>query len=397
MWITATRRADLDWLRVAAFGLLILYHVGMAFVTWDWHVKTAHPSDTLEPFMVLLNPWRLSLLFFVSGCATSFMATRITGASLAWRRLGRLGLPLLFGMLVIVPPQSWVQVREHGFLVGYGHFYAQYLTAYRGYCDAHGCLILPTWNHLWFVAYLLVYTMLLAAVLATFPRLRTTPHDAATAPGAWFLGAVLTIPAVWLVFTSVVLRHRFPETHALAGDWYAHALYLPVFLLGFAIAKYRPFWQAAVRLRFVALAGAGAAYSFIALLYILYPGDAVPPDGMITAYRYVYGIDQWMWMLALLGFAHCHLHRGGKALNYLTQGVFPFYIVHQTIIVLTEYWLKGVGLPAWAEFAVLVVVTAAGCLLSYEIVRRVALLRPLFGLRSLAREVRVEGKEAVLF
>ncbi len=38
------RRYDLDWLRVCAFGLLILYHVGMVFVPWDFHIKTAHPQ-----------------------------------------------------------------------------------------------------------------------------------------------------------------------------------------------------------------------------------------------------------------------------------------------------------------------------------------------------------------
>ena len=40
------RRHDLDWVRVCAFGLLVLYHVGMYYVTWDWHVKSPHASAT---------------------------------------------------------------------------------------------------------------------------------------------------------------------------------------------------------------------------------------------------------------------------------------------------------------------------------------------------------------
>ena len=55
----------LDWLRIGAFALLVLYHVGMYYVTWPWHVKSADASAALEPFMRLSSPWRLSLLFLI--------------------------------------------------------------------------------------------------------------------------------------------------------------------------------------------------------------------------------------------------------------------------------------------------------------------------------------------
>jgi glucan biosynthesis protein C len=382
----APRRADLDWVRVGAFGLLILYHVGMAFVTWDWHIKTAHPSTTIEPLMILLNPWRLSLLFFISGCATRFMAGRLSAGVLARQRLGRLGIPLLFGMAVIVPPQSWVQVREHGYQGGYLAFYEKYLTFYRGFCDAHSCLTVPTWNHLWFVAYLLAYTLLLCAVLGLARLLPRICMPAATAPSWLVAMLVLAGPPLWLCAARGLLAVRFPETHAFVGDWYAHAIYAPLFLLGFFAAPLARFWQAAQSLRGATLAMALTAYATMATIWLIYPGDAVPPAPLMHAYRILYGIDQWAWILAILGFAHRHLHRGGPVLTYLTQGVFPFYIMHQTIIVMTEYWLKRHGLPAPLEGAILVATTVAGCFASYEIIRRVRLLRPLFGLRGAAAQ-----------
>jgi murein DD-endopeptidase MepM/ murein hydrolase activator NlpD len=64
---SAARRIDLDWIRILAFASLILYHVGMYYVTWGWHVKSPHASHLAEPLMMLVNPWRLSLLFLVSG------------------------------------------------------------------------------------------------------------------------------------------------------------------------------------------------------------------------------------------------------------------------------------------------------------------------------------------
>jgi len=77
----SARRYDLDWLRIFAFGLLILYHVGMYYVSWDWHVKSPFASTTLEPLMMLSSPWRLALLFFVSGCATCACWCRSRSAS----------------------------------------------------------------------------------------------------------------------------------------------------------------------------------------------------------------------------------------------------------------------------------------------------------------------------
>lgn len=74
------RRYDLDWIRICAFGVLVLYHVGMYYVTWDWHVNSPHASHALEPFMLLSSPWRLSLLFLVSGAATAFLWDRCARA-----------------------------------------------------------------------------------------------------------------------------------------------------------------------------------------------------------------------------------------------------------------------------------------------------------------------------
>ena len=65
----AQRRFDLDWVRSGAFLLLIAYHVGMYYVTWDWHVKSPFSASTIEPLMLLTSPWRLALLFLVSALA----------------------------------------------------------------------------------------------------------------------------------------------------------------------------------------------------------------------------------------------------------------------------------------------------------------------------------------
>src|ERR1700677_4595531 len=164
------RRYDLDWVRIGAFMLLILYHVGMYYVTWDWHVKSPHPSATIEPLMMLSSPWRLSLLFLVSGVATGFLLARQGSHGFLRLRSARLLIPLVFGMLVIVPPQSYLQVIEKlGYAGSFAEFYRLYITGFHGFCSGGDCLIMPTWNHLWFVAYLWVYTVVLYIAVRLAP------------------------------------------------------------------------------------------------------------------------------------------------------------------------------------------------------------------------------------
>ena len=80
--MTDARRHDLDWLRIAAFGLLILYHVGMFYVSWPWHAKSAHaPVTSLEMPMRLIGGWRLPLLFVISGVALRFAFDKACGAA----------------------------------------------------------------------------------------------------------------------------------------------------------------------------------------------------------------------------------------------------------------------------------------------------------------------------
>ena len=376
------RRLDLDWVRIGAFALLILYHVGMFYVPWAWHVKSPRIVGWLEPVMALVNPWRLTLLFVVSGAATRFMADKSRPGRLAAMRSCRLLPPLLFGMAVIVPPQTWFQLAQAGapLPATYGAFWLRYISA-SGDWTWHGApLVTPTWNHLWFVVYLLAYTLLLAAALWIVPgawaRVQAAGERLLTGPG------LLVWPVVWLVAVRMVLAPRFPETHAFAGDWTVHADSAPAFLFGFLFAKSDSVLSTFVGWRWRAFGIALAAYALYAAATICWPGDAVPPARLRWALRAIYGVDQWAWIAAVFGFARMHAgSRDGAVRRYLTDAIFPFYIVHQTIIVGVASTLAPLRLPLALEALVLIAASVGGCFASYEIVRRVRPLRPLFGLR----------------
>ena len=234
------RHYGLDWLRFGAFTLLILYHIGMVFVPWDFHIKTSHPIDWIKFPTLAPNPWRLVLLFVISGYATCALHSRLPDArSMMWSRSTLLLVPLLFGIAVIVPPQSWVQLKaSHGytrsFFVFWTHDYFRF--------GAFDTIILPTWNHLWFVAYLWVYTMFLVSAGALFGRTARARLQALF-DKIMTASALLFGPIMWLVLVRIILFPMFGETHALADDWAAHAMYFPAFLIGFAMAGDVGFWH----------------------------------------------------------------------------------------------------------------------------------------------------------
>jgi glucan biosynthesis protein C len=378
---SSNRRIDLDWLRILAFGVLILYHVGMYYVTWGWHVKSPFASHALEPLMMLSAPWRLSLLFFVSGCATAFLHAK-SSEGFVHSRTQRLLIPLALGVWAIVPPQSWAEVTEAvGYRDGYLHFLQLYAGGYGGFCR-EDCLRLPTWNHLWFVAYLWCYTMVAALAWWAIPQRHIDRAAAAVARCLRGPGLIVW-PVAVLGAIRMALVARFPDTHALVDDWFEHVNYFSIFALGVLLARETGVWEEIRRQRWMALVLALLGYGVV-MAYFSHFADVAPPQWMRQGQRLFYALDQWCAIVAALGFARQWNPADSRVRRYLTEAIFPFYIVHQTAIVLLAHFMKPLGLRPLVEGPLLIAATVAICLASFELVRRVGWLRPLFGLAPAA-------------
>lgn len=369
------RHHGMDWLRIGAFGLLILYHVGMVFVPWDWHVKAAHPDPDAAILMLATNSWRLPLLFVVSGYASAALLARQPAAGFARSRSLRLLVPLVFAVIVIIPPQPWVELMfKHGYTEGFLHFW---LRDYFRFGTLEG-IILPTWQHLWFVVYLWVYTMVLALLMLLPPGFRAR---AARLFEALLAGPlILAVPILLLALKSFVLFPGAEETHALVDDWAAHAVYFPAFLFGVLLRGSDRLWAAIHRWWRLAAVLAVLAYAVVAC--------TDPADPLFAAARTVQG---WAAIVALIGIADRWLSRDAPIRSTLTEAVFPLYISHQTIIVLVGWWLLPLALPNLATFAILIAVTAAGSWLFYIAGRAIPWLRPLIGLGA-KEKGRPEGR-----
>jgi hypothetical protein len=368
----------MDWLRIAAFGLLILYHIGMFFVPWGWHVKTAQPIEWFALPMLATNAWRLGLLFVVSGYASAALFARSSGLGAFVRnRSARLLAPLAFGMAVIVPPQPWVELTfKHGYDAPFTWFW---LHEYFAFAPLEG-IMLPTWNHLWFIAYLWVYTLILAGVLMLPEAVRS--RGAALLDrmlGGWL---VLAVPIALLLARLWAGWPGAKETHDLVGDAYAHTFYLPLFLFGYLLRGARRVW-AGIRRVWRASAGlALAGYAVVALVELRWPGNTPGPGWVYPWFEAAHAIFAWSAIVALIGLADRYWNRDHPRRAMLTEAVFPFYIVHQTVIVLVGWYILRFALPAGVEFVVLFAATVVGCWAFYLAGREIAPLRPLIGLRS---------------
>jgi glucan biosynthesis protein C len=373
------RHYGMDWLRIAAFALLILYHIAMAFSPWDWVIKTGYAFQWLIPPMALLTPWRLPLLFAVSGYASRKLYDRAPEGFARSRAL-RLLVPLAFGMATFVPLEMWVRVMENGYPHGYLHFWA--LDYWRA-GDFWGREF-PSWEHLWFVAYLAAYTLLLAGALA----LGRQPVLRAIDAGAGWLGEghrLFWTPVALLAAARLALLFVAPERQGLLRDWGGHSQYVPIFLFGFALAGAPQLWPAIARNWKAGAALALLAGAVVVAVELAFPGTRVPSHEIMALDRAARTAMAWGMILALFHVAEAWWNRDHPWRKPLAEAVFPFYIVHHPAIVLIAWYSLPLHLSAPADFALLLGGTSAVCAATYLIGRRVGWLRPLIGLNPLAK------------
>lgn len=369
------RRYDLDWLRIIVFGLLIFYHVGMFFVPWDWHLKNNHLYSWLEYPMLFINQWRLPILFVISGMGTYYALSKRTGLQFAQERIKRLLLPLIFGILVIVPPQVYLERLSKSEFSG---TYFQFLSSmFSSGLYPKGNL---SWHHLWFLPYLLSFSLLLTPI---FIYLKRNPENIFIITVRKVLSSPLGF--LWfaapLLLTELFLKPYYPQTFFFIDDWFTIGFNILLFLYGFIfISAGNIFWRNVSRHRGSFLAS--GILSFVLLLLIKLK---FPELNVIEAIVSV--LNTGSWILALFGYAAKHLNKSNDVLSYANKAVYPFYILHQTIIIALAFFVKDLEWGLIPKFSLMLAVTFAITLIIYDrVILKVSILQPLFGIKAVRRK-----------
>lgn len=360
---TAGNRFDfLDWLRVIAIFALLFFHTGMLFVGWGWHITNAETIPSLQLPMDLAHRLRMPLLFVIAGAGMWYALQRRSISAFTGERTLRLLVPVIAGMLLVVPPQVFAERVAHGdWHGGYLQFMAERVFQFQPYPAGDF-----SWHHLWFIVYLFAYVLLLLPVMAWWRRAQPVIR-----PGAWIF--VLALP---LGLNEAWLKPLFPETHNLVSDWYIFIHYLLLTVYGFALASMKGGWDWLAAKRYWSL-GLG--------LVVIVGGLTLIEIGTIrrgtAADSIMANAFTWAWLMTFMGFGRQHLSFSNPLLRWARDASYPVYILHQTVIIGIAYFVIQQPWSPWAKYWLVLVATLIACVLMYEVIRRVAPLRLVFGMR----------------
>ena len=167
--IRSDRRADIDYLRVCALMLLIVYHTLLVFNSWEWwRVKSEHAGHWADYITAALTPWRMSLVFFIGGVAARFMFENMGLRTFVRDRAAKLLTAFAFAVAALVPLQRYVRRDDLG---AAPEDYLTFLLHDARYAVPYHGIWLPDFAHAWFLPYLFVYSVCVVALWKTAPAL----------------------------------------------------------------------------------------------------------------------------------------------------------------------------------------------------------------------------------
>ena len=346
------RRYDIDWIRVIAIGLLLIYHIAISFQPWGGLMMFLKSEESIEWVwigMSALNVWRIPLLFFVSGMGVCFALKRRSWFKLMKETTIRILVPFLFGMVAIVPLHIFI----------WQDYYSQVLKY----------TFVPF--HLWFLGNIFIYVAILSPLFFLLKEAHQEKKQWALLLKRLFAGPRgLVIMAIAFIAEAELVNPVSFETYAM--NMHGFILGMLAFIFGFLfIYAGRDFWQMIKKM----------AWPLVIIAFGLYLTRLLVFD-IIYAPRYLMSIESNLWVLGVLGLGYKYLNRGSETLNYLSQAAYPAYILHMVFLNLGCYFIFRSKLAVGLQFVLVIAFTFLGCFLTYELlVRRVKFLRPLFGLK----------------
>ncbi len=353
---TAIRRYDIDWLRVIAIGLLIVYHVAIPFQPWGIFIGFITSNETLDSVwigMSMINIWRIPLLFFVSGMGVYFSMRKRNLLDLFKERTLRIFLPFVFGVFAIVP--------LHIYLWQYYYHQDLIYTFHQA--------------HLWFLGNIFSYVLM---VVPLFYLIKKHEEKWKNALSKIFNNPFkLILIAIPFMLASWIINPDSYPTYAMT--LHGFVIGFLAFVFGFLfVFSGKVFWDTVKKWKWIYLL---IAFGFYLIRVIFYEMEGP---------KFLMALETVIWIYAILGLAYSYLNINNKALKYLSEAVYPIYIIHWIVIHLGSIIIFGLDIPIELQFIGLVLFTLFGSLLVYHVlIRNLSVFRPLFGLKLKKTELKI--------
>lgn len=372
------RRNDLDWLRLIAIIILLFFHTGMLFNPWDWHIKNSETSESFRYWMIWLHFWRMPLLLFISGAGTYMALSKRTAGQYVGERAKRLLIPLIFGMFVIVPPQIYYEhIKEYN---GYFDFYK---TVFNFIPYPEGSF---SWHHLWFIAYLFLFSLIALPFLLYLRSEKSLAFRRNITRILSSPAGILFVPGLIILATQALLRPYFPdETHDLLHDWAFFTFYFLFFLFGMISYSDKTLWQSIGQHRRALLIAALFSLIPFYITYFHFRGIVTLPwdtDTVETIFDIISFFVSWFTVITVIAFGQHYLNRPHPWLKHFNEGLYPFYILHQTVIIAIGYYICQLPWSIFAKFWIVSLLALVSCVaLYFLVIRPFNVVRIFFGLK----------------
>jgi peptidoglycan/LPS O-acetylase OafA/YrhL len=386
------RRYDIDWLRVFAIVMVFFFHNARFYDPYPWHVKNAEQSFGMFIFVALLHAWIMPLFFLLSGVGSWYALKSRTAGQYLRERVLRLLVPLYtVGIFVLLPPQLyWDRVTNGQFSGSFVEFYPSYFKHF--FFDLLPPFIIPWPGHLWFLVFLFAISLFSLPLMIYLKSESGNKLISKLARWSERRGAIFLL-LVPLFLIQACLRGFFRGDHTFADLVY----YLLCFWMGYILPADERFTESLRRHAWVclplALAGFGVeGYLVLDLGYQPLPGNGFSPLGSYLLFQFVMSLQTLCWMVFFLGVSAKYLNFRSKMLEYCNEAVLPFYMLHQTFILLVGWYVVRWNTDIIIKFMVISVVSFSLIVSTYELlIRRFNVMRFFFGMKLIKPRALIQG------
>jgi glucan biosynthesis protein C len=375
---TSTRRLDIDWLRIILILIVFFYHSNRFFNNEYWHVANGTSGKLSIILTSSMYPWMMSTIMILSAASIVYsLNSRSTGKFIV-DKVKRLLIPLVFGIFALALPQVYLERLSHGEFIGsFFQFLPHFFEGMYGFGGNFAWMGL----HLWYLLVLFLYTLIF---LPVFLVLRTKIGSAIVRGFAWLFSKPGLIYLL-LIFPTITMELVSRDNPFGMTDFGGISLasYVVYFLLGFLIFSDERLQRAIIRQRWVSLV-------LCVGLYLIWRrnllGISIPWG---QAFEDVFPLEPgfaWTSILTILGMGMRYLKADNRFLRYANEAVLPFYMLHQTVLIVIGYFVVQQAWSVTVKWLVITPLSFATIMLIYEfLVRRLNVLRFLFGMKLIKR------------
>jgi surface polysaccharide O-acyltransferase-like enzyme len=362
--IPTPRRVDLDWLRVLAVLLLVPFHSALIFIhdpNVVMYVKDEASSSFLNHFAGWIHQFHMPLLFFVSGAATYFSLKKRKGRQYLKERFLKLLIPAIAGIILIIPVITYIAMISKGNSIG---FWDHYLNFWQfANIDLTGMDGKFTPAHLWFLLFLFVFSLIGLPFFSILKKGKSIE----------FVKRIIDKTGIPVIIFVMFILLTLTANLNILGDKNP-IYYFLIFFSGYLFMVDDRFQITIDKYAWLFLL-TGIACEIIRNFSYQFISNE-------TIILILSNLNRWMWLLAILGFGHRSLKVNNNLLQYLSSASFPFYIFHLLLNTIAGFYIIKLPLSAGIKYSMIVILTILSTFLVYEVVKRIPVIRFLFGIKK---------------